>query len=89
LLHKTIAALAILCNKRPMRQRQSQRSSRPLRGQLRLALGVPKNHSVREEYRRCGAEGCRTCQDGLGHGPYRYAVWREGAKVKRKYLGKA
>ena len=65
------------------------REGRPLRGQLRLALGVPKNHSIREEYRRCGAPTCTTCRDGPGHGPYRYAVWREGAKVKRKYLGKA
>jgi len=69
--------------------RQPRKEDRPLRGQLRLALGVPKNHSVREEYRRCGAETCRTCRDGPGHGPYRYAVWREGKKVKRKYLGKA
>ena len=84
-----VAARAVLCNKRRVRRRQGQRPDRPLRGQLRLPLGVPKNHSIREEYRRCGAQGCKTCQRGPGHGPYRYAVWREGAKVKRKYLGKA
>ena len=87
LLHKVIVGMRILCNKRRVPRHQSE--DRPLRGQMRLALGVPKNHSVREEYRRCGAATCKTCSDGPGHGPYRYAVWREGAKVKRKYLGKA
>lgn len=43
----------------------------------------------RAEYRRCGDKSCSTCREGRGHGPYLYAVWREGKKVKRKYLGKA
>jgi hypothetical protein len=64
-------------------------SNKPLRGQLKLPLGVPANHCVREEYRKCGAANCHTCSEGPGHGPYRYAVWREGAKVRRKYLGAA
>jgi len=76
-----------LCNNGVVRRQKKE--DRPLPGQLRLALGVPKNHSIREEYRRCGARNCRTCQAGPGHGPYRYAVWREKAAVKRKYLGKA
>lgn len=60
-----------------------------LRGQRKLPLGVPKNHSVREEYRRCGKATCSTCKDGAGHGPYLYAVWRKGTAVKKKYLGPA
>jgi hypothetical protein len=57
--------------------------------QMRLPLGVPQDYSIREERRKCGAANCRTCQKGPGHGPYLYAVWREGRKVKRKYIGKA
>jgi hypothetical protein len=85
-LHKVIAESATLCNNLGVPR---PKKDRPLPGQFRLALGVPKNHSIRVEHRRCGDESCKTCRDGPGHGPYRYAVWREGAAVKRKYLGKA
>ena len=60
-----------------------------LEGQWLLLLGAPREHAKRVEYRRCGYPSCRTCREGAGHGPYLYAVWREGKKVKRKYLGKA
>jgi len=70
-------------------QRRGKASHRPLPGQARLPLGVPKKHTIREEYRKCGSPRCPTCPDGPGHGPYRYAVWREGTQVKRKYLGRA
>lgn len=61
-----------------------------LRGQRRLPLGVPAKHSVRVEYRRCGRDNCSRCGDGKrGHGPYSYAVWRDGDRVRRKYLGPA
>ena len=60
-----------------------------LEGQWRLPLDAPRNHSVRAEYRRCGKPGCTVCKTGKGHGPYLYAVWREGSKTRRKYLGKA
>ncbi|MBC7129178.1 MAG: hypothetical protein H5T45_05555 [Thermoplasmatales archaeon] len=33
---------------------------------------------------KCGKEGCTKCP----HGPYWYAYWREGEKVKSKYIGK-
>jgi predicted ATPase/DNA-binding SARP family transcriptional activator/Tfp pilus assembly protein PilF len=39
------------------------------------------------EHRRCGKAACATCRDGPGHGPYWYAVWREGSRVRRRYLG--
>lgn len=69
-----------------MRQKPNER---PLKGQRRLPLDVPTNHSKREEYRRCGRPTCTSCSDGPGHGPYVYAVWRDGSKVRRKYLGRA
>ena len=60
-----------------------------MKGQWKLPLGTPADVSVRREYRKCGAEKCSTCVDGPGHGPYLYAFWREGSKVRRKYLGRA
>ena len=60
-----------------------------LEGQWQLPLGAAAGHLKRAEYRRCGSPSCSTCLEGKGHGPYLYAVWREGKKVKRKYLGKA
>jgi len=38
----------------------------------------------RREYVKCGKAGCKKCP----HGPYWYQFWREGAKVKKKYIGK-
>jgi hypothetical protein len=87
-MHKTLAEVPILCNNASVKRRADDRE-RPLRGQRRLKLGVPALHSVQQEHRRCGKPNCRTCRDGAGHGPYLYAVWREGTKVKRKYLGRA
>ena len=49
----------------------------------------PREHTRRVEYRRCVYPACRVCTEGKGHGPCLYAVWREGKKVKRMYLGKA
>ena len=69
--------------------RSSKKAAEPLEGQWLLPLGVPREHCKRAEYRRCGSPSCSTCREGKGHGPYLYAVWREGTKVKRKYLGKA
>lgn len=66
-----------------------RKPTKVLKGQWNLPLDVPRNYSRRVEYRRCGRKECSTCRDGAGHGPYVYAVWREGKKVKRKYLGKA
>src|SRR5579872_6399024 len=49
----------------------------------------PPGVSVRRRasYRRCGKSNCATCAAGPGHGPYWYAHWREGKKVRSLYLG--
>jgi hypothetical protein len=39
--------------------------------------------TLRCEWVRCG-KGCGGCP----HGPYWYAYWREGGKVKKRYVGK-
>jgi hypothetical protein len=40
------------------------------------------------QYRKCGKPTCSTCKTGMGHGPYWYAYWREGAKLRSGYIGK-
>ena len=50
------------------------------------AAEVVESDSVtyRLETVKCGKEGCRTCP----HGPYWYAYFREGDKLKSRYIGR-
>ena len=55
------------------------------------ALAVPAGSHVtyRQQYTRCNRRGCRTCApEGLGHGPYWYAYWRQDGRLRSHYLGK-
>ena len=45
------------------------------------------NISYRPERIKCGKKNCK-CAAGELHGPYWYAYWREGGKVKSRYIGK-
>ncbi len=40
------------------------------------------------QYRKCGKTSCSTCRKGQGHGPYWYAYWREGSRLRSGYIGK-
>lgn len=40
------------------------------------------------QYRKCGKQSCGTCKQGPGHGPYWYAYWREGSRLRSGYIGK-
>ncbi len=40
------------------------------------------------QFRKCGKASCSTCRNGQGHGPYWYAYWREGTRLKSGYVGK-
>ncbi len=40
------------------------------------------------QYRKCGKSSCKTCREGKGHGPYWYAYWREGSRLRSGYIGK-
>lgn len=46
----------------------------------------PEEGSVtyRLESVRCGKPGCKTCP----HGPYWYAYYREGSKLRSRYIGR-
>lgn len=47
------------------------------------AEDAPKRR-YRQQSVRCGKAGCTRCP----HGPYWYAYWREGGRVRTKYVGK-
>jgi hypothetical protein len=40
------------------------------------------------QYRKCGKSTCSTCHEGHGHGPYWYAYWREGSRLRSGYIGR-
>jgi hypothetical protein len=40
--------------------------------------------TYRQEHVRCGRSGCTRCP----HGPYWYAYWREGGRLRSRYIGK-
>ena len=40
--------------------------------------------TYRLEHVRCGKRGCTRCP----HGPYWYAYWREGGRLRSRYIGK-
>ncbi len=40
------------------------------------------------QYRKCGKPTCSTCKTGVGHGPYWYAYWRDGSRLRSGYIGK-
>jgi hypothetical protein len=47
-------------------------------------LGPRGKVTFRQESVRCGRESCTRCP----HGPYWYAYWREGGKLRSRYIGK-
>lgn len=44
----------------------------------------PDRVTYRLETVRCGKEGCKSCP----HGPYWYAYYREGNRLKSRYIGR-
>lgn len=47
-------------------------------------VAQPGKVSYRLESVKCGKPGCTRCP----HGPYWYAYWREGGRVKSRYIGR-
>jgi hypothetical protein len=49
----------------------------------------PTNADLKEEMRKCGRNNCQCRQPGgKKHGPYLYAVWFDGRKQFKRYIGK-
>ena len=54
-----------------------------------MALPPENQHVTYQlQYRKCGKSSCSTCRDKQGHGPYWYAYWREGTRLRSGYVGK-
>jgi hypothetical protein len=49
--------------------------------------GDSRRYSYRREYRKCGKPTCK-CAHGELHGPYLVAYYREGKRLKKRYLGR-
>src|SRR3989440_8242054 len=51
---------------------------------------IPRDQHItyQLQFRKCGKASCRTCRNGQGHGPYWYAYWREGSRLRSGYVGK-
>lgn len=51
---------------------------------------IPRNQHItyQLQYRKCGKPTCGTCKESQGHGPYWYAYWREGSRLRSGYIGK-
>ncbi len=59
-------------------------------GKWHMAQKIPSDQHItyQLQYRKCGKPSCSTCRDGQGHGPYWYAYWRQGSRLKSGYVGK-
>lgn len=55
-----------------------------------MAREIPKHQNVTYQLqrRKCSRPDCKPCRQGIGHGPYWYAYWRDGKKVVSAYVGK-
>lgn len=51
---------------------------------------IPNDRHItyEQQYRKCGKASCSTCRNGQGHGPYTFAYWKEGDRLRNAYLGK-
>jgi hypothetical protein len=43
----------------------------------------PENATIRQEHVKCGNPDCQQL-----HGPYLYAYWKDGKRLRKKYIGK-
>ena len=44
---------------------------------------IPQNATIRPEHVKCGNPNCQKL-----HGPYLYAYWKIGKRLRKKYIGK-
>ena len=46
---------------------------------------LPKTGTVCAQWVRCGRPNCRCARSEL-HGPYAYHLWREGGRLRKRYI---
>jgi hypothetical protein len=52
-------------------------------GTRKKTIGIPENATIRPEFDRCSNPDCQQL-----HGPYHYAYWKDGKRLRKKYIGK-
>ena len=52
---------------------------------MKWAKALPKTGAVCLQWVRCGRASCR-CSRGELHGPYYYLFWREGGRLRKRYV---
>jgi hypothetical protein len=52
-------------------------------GTRKKAIGISENATVRQEHDRCNNPYCQQL-----HGPCLYAYWKDGKRLRKKYIGK-
>jgi hypothetical protein len=57
-------------------------------GQVVVGERVWHERTFRQVMVNCGKARCKRCKAGACHGPYWYAYWREGGRVRCRYYGK-
>lgn len=60
------------------------------KGKRFMTDNIPSDQHItyQLQYRKCGKTSCSTCRNTQGHGPYWYAYWREGSRLRSGYVGK-
>jgi len=53
----------------------------------RIQVPYGRHVTYQKQYRTCGKAMC-ACRTGKKHGPYIYAFWREGIRLRSAYIGK-
>jgi hypothetical protein len=48
---------------------------------------IPVNATLEQRLVSCGKPACRRCKRGPAHGPYWYAYWKDGERVRSRYVG--
>jgi hypothetical protein len=49
---------------------------------------IPANATLVQQLINCGKPRCQRCKRGPSHGPYWYAYWKEGERLRSRYLGR-
>ena len=53
-----------------------------------MAKPIPANATLEQRLVNCGNARCQRCRGGrASHGPYWYAYWKDGAKLRTRYVG--
>jgi hypothetical protein len=55
-------------------------------GSMSAAIPTDRIITYQLQYRKCATRSCTHCRSGRGHGPYWYAYWREGTRMRLRYI---